>query len=77
MKKYKVYLFIFPNGKFYCGYTSQTLQRRWDNGNGYKKCPLVYKAIQKYGWDNITKKLIFDSYVFLSFLYVFHFSGMF
>lgn len=61
MKKYKVYLFIFPNGKFYCGYTSQTLQRRWDNGNGYKKCPLVYKAIQKYGWDNITKKLIFDS----------------
>ncbi len=22
MKKYKVYLFIFPNGKFYCGYTS-------------------------------------------------------
>lgn len=45
IKKYKIYLLIFPNGKQYCGYTSQTLNHRWDNGNGYKKCPLVYKAI--------------------------------
>lgn len=61
IKKYKIYLLIFPNGKQYCGYTSQTLNHRWDNGNGYKKCPLVYKAIQKYGWENIEKKLIFSS----------------
>jgi len=60
-KKYKVYLFTFPNNKKYCGYTSQSLKHRWDNGNGYKRCPLVWRAIQKYGWDNIKKELYFSS----------------
>ena len=43
--KYKIYLLTFPNGKKYCGYTSQELEKRWNHGEGYKKCPLVYKAI--------------------------------
>ena len=59
-KIYKVYLFTFPNGKKYCGFTSKKLERRWDNGNGYQKCPLVYKAIQKYGWDNVKKELLYE-----------------
>lgn len=59
--KYKIYMLTFPNGKKYCGYTSQSLNKRWNNGNGYKKCPLVWRAIQKYGWENITKELIFSS----------------
>ena len=58
MLKYKVYLLIFPNGKQYCGYTSQELKKRWSNGHGYDKCPLVHKAIKKYGWENIDKKII-------------------
>lgn len=59
-KTYKVYLLTFPNGKKYCGFTSRKLERRWDNGNGYQKCPLVYKAIQKYGWDNVKKELLYE-----------------
>lgn len=57
-KKHKVYLLIFPNEKKYCGYTSQKLARRWNNGNGYKHCPLVYRAILKYKWENVQKFLL-------------------
>lgn len=61
MYQYKIYLFTFPNGKKYCGYTSQeNIQNRWRGGAGYKKCPLVWRAIQKYGWDNIKKEIIFS-----------------
>lgn len=60
-QKYKVYLFTFPNKKQYCGFTSQSLKRRWNNGNGYQKCPLVWRAIQKYGWENIIKEILFTS----------------
>jgi group I intron endonuclease len=61
MKIHKVYLLTFPNGKKYCGYTSQDLKKRWNNGHGYEKCPLVYKAILKYGWDKVKKEIIFKS----------------
>ena len=57
MEKYKVYLLTFPNGKKYCGFTSNTLQKRWSK----KRCPLVYRAILKYGWDNISKECVFSS----------------
>lgn len=59
-KKYKIYLLTFPNNKKYCGYTSQELTKRWNNGSGYQKCPLVYKAILKYGWDNVKKELLYS-----------------
>lgn len=59
-KKYVVYLLTFPNGKQYCGYPSN-IKRRWSRkGQEYKKCPLVYKAIQKYGWDNIQKEILYS-----------------
>lgn len=28
-------------------------EKRWNNGNGYKHNYLFYRAIEKYGWDNI------------------------
>ena len=56
---YSVYRFTFPNGKYYFGMTSQKPHRRWQNGEGYKKCPLVYSAIKKYGWENVEKKILF------------------
>ena len=63
-KIYTVYLFTFPNGKRYCGYTSQSPRHRWGvNGEGYQKCPLVYRAIQKYGWENIKKEIIFTTQI--------------
>lgn len=59
---YSIYLFTFPNDKKYCGFTSSKPERRWGkDGAGYKKCPLVYRAITKYGWENIIKEVIFTS----------------
>ena len=59
-KKYKVYVHIFPNGKRYYGYTSRkSINERFNKeGNGYKTQPLMWNAIQKYGWDNIEHKII-------------------
>ena len=54
-KSYIVYLHINKiNGKIYVGITkyADNPNRRWMNGNGYKKDSIVYKAINKYGWDN-------------------------
>lgn len=44
----------------YIGITSQSLEKRFNNGNGYKKCPKVYAAILKYGWDNVEHEMLFD-----------------
>lgn len=48
------------NGKKYVGQTvhGDRPHKRWDNGNGYKKCPYFYRAIQKYGWDNFEHEII-------------------
>ena len=62
-KQYYIYLFTFPNDKKYCGYTSQKPERRWGGtGTNYQKCPLVWKAIQKYGWENVKKEVIFSTF---------------
>lgn len=46
------------NGKVYIGRTSQNLNRRWRNGDGYKNCSLFWEAIQKYGWDSFEHIII-------------------
>ena len=46
------------NQKIYVGVTKKTLQQRFDNGNGYKKCVRLWEDIQKYGFDS------FDGFVF-------------
>lgn len=54
-KRYTVYLHInSKNKKVYVGITHfiKNPNRRWLNGNGYRKTSLIYKAINKYGWDN-------------------------
>ncbi len=52
-ENYCVYVHKFPNGKNYVGLTKQDVEARWGHkGWGYKKQP-IYKAIEKYGWDNI------------------------
>lgn len=48
-----IYKYTSPSGKSYIGQTSSTLKRRAGNiytGEGYKKCPIFWTAIQKYGW---------------------------
>lgn len=61
MNEYIVYKHTTPSGKVYIGITKQTLSKRWKNGLGYKDNPYFYKAIQKYGWDQITHEVLFDS----------------
>lgn len=55
--KYQVYVHTFPNGKRYIGLTTQNLNRRWNNGKKYKCQKVVYNAILKYGWDNISHQV--------------------
>lgn len=55
---YTVYCHIFPNGKRYVGLTKHSVEKRWENGNKYKTCPLVYRAIQKYGWENVKHEIL-------------------
>lgn len=51
----------FPNGKKYIGITKQKVEKRWLKGNGYKKNKYMFRAIQKYGWDNIKHIILYDN----------------
>lgn len=54
MSSYIVYMHITPSQKVYVGITSQPdPNRRWQNGMGYRSQRLFYRAIKKYGWENI------------------------
>lgn len=60
MKKvWTVYMHISPSGKKYIGITSQTLNQRWRNGNGYKKTAF-FNSIIKYGWDNFENIVLYE-----------------
>ena len=58
---YKVYKLTSPSNKVYIGVTCQSVSQRWCNGKGYKRCPAVFKSINKYGWDNFKKEVLFDN----------------
>lgn len=58
-RNYKLYVHIVPNGKRYYGITNQTPNGRWRNGEGYKN-QVFYRAISKYGWDNIEHIVIYN-----------------
>ena len=61
-----VYVHIIPkeisgydHNKYYVGISSNT-KRRWQkDGSGYKT-QFFWKAINKYGWDNIEHRILFD-----------------
>ena len=63
--KWIVYVHIVPKeisdydyDKYYVGITGQTVERRWrENGTGYYTQPF-YRAIKKYGWNNIEHYII-------------------
>ena len=58
-KKYVVYKHTTPNGKHYIGITCKTPTARWgSDGSGYKT-QLFWRAIQKYGWDNIKHEILY------------------
>lgn len=55
-----IYKHTFPNGAIYIGMTDMKPEDRWLNGWGYKNCPLMFNAILKYGWDNVTHEILLD-----------------
>lgn len=61
---YSVYKHTSPSGKVYIGVTKQNPYKRWQNGLGYRTQTRFYRAILKYGWDNFTHEIIYqtDSY---------------
>ena len=56
-----VYMHKFPNDKVYIGITGKSVTERFrTDGKGYKS-QFVYKAIKKYGWDNIHHIIIAEN----------------
>ena len=58
MNSYCVYKHTAPSGKVYIGITSQNINKRWKNGLGYEGCTAFYRAILKYGWENIKHEIV-------------------
>ena len=58
---YTVYKHICPNNKVYIGITVKKPEVRWNKGLGYKKQDYFYKAILKYGWDNIKHEILYKN----------------
>lgn len=57
---YCVYKHTTPSGKVYIGITKQEVNKRWKNGKGYELCKAFYRAVLKYGWDNIQHEIVLD-----------------
>lgn len=61
-KNHSVYRHTSPSGKVYVGITKLTFQQRWKkDGEGYKRCKLFNRAIQKYGWNNIKHEIVLSN----------------
>ena len=59
---YIVYKHTSPNGKVYIGITCQKTYRRWGaSGQGYSGSKHFWKAIQKYGWENIKHEILYTN----------------
>lgn len=60
MENYKVYMHTTPSGKVYIGITCQEPKVRWKYGSNYKTSVAFYRAIQKYGWENIRHDILYS-----------------
>lgn len=66
--KWKIYIHIVPkeltgykSDKYYIGITSQSFKNRCRNGSGYVKNQHFYRAIKKYGWNNLQHEIISEN----------------
>lgn len=57
---YCVYRHTTPSGKVYIGITQQSPNDRWKGGWGYNTNLVFFRAINKYGWDNIKHEILMD-----------------
>jgi len=62
--KFLLYMLTFPNGKLYFGITSCGFKKRMRE-HKYKEKSLdntkLTRAIKKYGWDSVEKKILYDN----------------
>ena len=59
--QYIIYMYTFPNGKRYIGKTKRSLEeRRGKDWTKYKRCRLLWNAIQKYGVDSIHTDILYN-----------------
>lgn len=56
--RYSVYLFRFPNDKYYAGITTNIRCRFRNHKCTRDKLTKVSKAIEQFGWDNIVKTIV-------------------
>ena len=59
MDDYILYKHTGPTGKVYIGITQQRPSKRFQGGKGYKHCPHMKSAIEKYGWASFTTEIIY------------------
>ena len=60
-KTFAVYCHYFPNGKVYVGLTchcDDIEEKRYGHDGVKYKGQFVYRAIEKYGWENIKHEII-------------------
>lgn len=59
LKNYCVYCHTTPSNRKYVGISCDP-RKRWNEGKGYSKNYVFYRAIRKYGWENIRHDILFD-----------------
>lgn len=59
--KYCVYKHIVPNGKVYIGITRRKPEKRWGSKGINYRNQVFYRAIKKYGWDNIFHEILYNN----------------
>lgn len=59
-KVFYIYIHTCPNYWVYVGISQQPKQR-WNNGEGYQKNEEFYRAIKKYGWENIKHEIVAET----------------
>ena len=63
LRKGIVYVITSPSGKMYVGQTTQPLKRRMAQHRHYNStCPVLGKAIAKYGWDAMKVNVLAETY---------------
>ena len=56
-----MYIHISPSKKRYIGITSSPVNVRWKKGYGYKRNQHLWRAIEKYGWDNFQHRILYKN----------------
>ena len=60
-QRFCVYQLTSPEGKVYIGLAEKPVEKRWQNGYGYRGNKTLYADIKKFGWDKFRHEIVEDS----------------